>query len=104
MIFALVLFFDQETVRDRCIQLAAKLKLSAFSSPFETEALKKPIQVALALYFIFQLGFPLRHHLIEGDVMETSEGHYFAWRMKLSTYVIYELMLFAKDPNTGEMR
>ncbi|WP_194767211.1 HTTM domain-containing protein [Tamlana sp. I1] len=37
------------------------------------------------IYFIIQIGLPLRHHFIEGDVLWTEEGHRLSWRMMLRT-------------------
>jgi hypothetical protein len=35
------------------------------------------------IWFVIQLLLPLRHHLIEGDVNWTEEGHRMSWRMML---------------------
>ncbi|MBU2949904.1 HTTM domain-containing protein [Tamlana agarivorans] len=34
-------------------------------------------------YFIIQIGLPLRHHFIAGNVLWTEEGHRLSWRMML---------------------
>ena len=39
----------------------------------------------LAVYFLWQVYLPLRHHLYYGDVFWTEEGHRMAWRMMLRT-------------------
>lgn len=39
--------------------------------------------MATAAYLLFQLLFPLRHHLYGGDIGWHERGHYFAWRMML---------------------
>lgn len=57
---------------------------------------------ALALYFAIQLALPLRHHLIDGDVNWTEEGHRLAWRM-MSRAKAGTLRLEALDPATGEV-
>lgn len=36
-----------------------------------------------SIYFIFQIGLPLRHHFFQGDVLWTEEGHRLSWRMML---------------------
>ena len=41
--------------------------------------------VVLAIYFFFQLALPLRHHVIEDEVIWTEEGHRLSWRMMLRT-------------------
>jgi len=38
----------------------------------------------LVVFFIYNIFMPLRHWMIPGDVRWTSEGSYFAWRMKLN--------------------
>jgi hypothetical protein len=47
--------------------------------------LKTPLIVLFSIYFIIQIGLPLRHHFIEGDVLWTEEGHRLSWRMMLRT-------------------
>lgn len=44
---------------------------------------KTPLIIGLGLYFFVQIGLPLRHHFIEGDVLRTEEGHRLSWRMML---------------------
>ena len=45
-----------------------------------------PIWVSVfAVYFAFQFLLPLRHHLIEDNVLWTEEGHRMSWRMMLRT-------------------
>ena len=38
-----------------------------------------------SVYFIFQIGMPLRHWAIPDDVLWTEEGHRLSWRMMLRT-------------------
>ena len=56
-------------------------------------------KLALGFFFIFQLLFPLRHHLIPGHVDWTGQGHYFAWRMK-SYHKEVKVDLYAMDKTT----
>lgn len=44
---------------------------------------KKLLAVALPLYLLFQLLFPLRHYLYPGKVLWTEEGYRFSWRVML---------------------
>ena len=37
----------------------------------------------LLVYFIFQIGLPIRHWMIQDDVLWTEEGHRMSWRMML---------------------
>jgi len=39
--------------------------------------------ICSTLYFIFQIGLPLRHWAINDDVLWTEEGHRMSWRMML---------------------
>jgi len=39
----------------------------------------------LVIYFSIQIALPLRHHLIEDNVLWTEEGHRLSWRMMLRT-------------------
>ncbi|WP_067145005.1 HTTM domain-containing protein [Pseudotamlana agarivorans] len=46
----------------------------------------KPIfSTIFFIYFIIQIGLPLRHHFIASDVLWTEEGHRLSWRMMLRT-------------------
>ena len=55
----------------------------------------------LAVYFAWQIYLPLRHHLYDGDVLWTEEGHRMAWRMMLRSRwgnVTFKVV----DPATGK--
>ena len=59
------------------------------------------IKTGLVLLVAFHLLYPLRHHLLEGPVAWTEEGHRFAWRMMLrwkSGHGHFTIV----DPATGE--
>jgi len=45
--------------------------------------LKTPLILVFTIYFIIQIGLPLRHHFIKDDVLWTEEGHRLSWRMML---------------------
>jgi hypothetical protein len=55
----------------------------------------------LALWAAYQVGVPLRHFFIPGEVSWTEEGHRFAWHMKLRDKD-GEARFFARDPANGE--
>ncbi len=55
----------------------------------------------LVVYFIFQLLFPLRHYLIEGNPDWTGQASCFAWRMKSNAKLI-KLQFKAIDKKTGK--
>lgn len=60
------------------------------------------------VYFVFipflfiQVLLPLRHHLIEGDVLWTEEGHRLSWRMMLRERKGY-ITIKIKDNDSGSM-
>ncbi|MGV6830428.1 MAG: HTTM domain-containing protein [bacterium] len=48
-----------------------------------------------AIYFLFQIGLPLRHHFIQDNVLWTEEGHRLSWRMMLrskSGTIVYKII------------
>lgn len=57
--------------------------------PFYTEAAviipkyHKPFVAVFIIYFIIQVGLPLRHWFFKDDVLWTEEGHRLSWRMML---------------------
>lgn len=56
---------------------------------------KTPFMVILGLYFVVQVGLPLRHWFFEDDVLWTEEGHRLSWRMMLrskSGYTSYRVV------------
>lgn len=74
-----VFFFDPETIRRRFFPNKPRPE----ATPFVVPPHAGRILVVLAAYFAIQLALPLRHHLIEGDVLWTEEGHRLSWRMML---------------------
>lgn len=54
----------------------------------------------LFAWALVQLGVPVRHYLIPGEVSWTEEGHRFAWRMKLRDKR-GRVAFYAHDPATG---
>ncbi len=44
---------------------------------------QKAITVVISVWLIIQVGLPLRHWVIPGDVLWTEEGHRLSWRMML---------------------
>lgn len=61
---------------------------------------KKVLVTLFSLYFIFQVGLPLRHWFIEGNVLWTEEGHRLSWRMMLRSKS-GTVTVTVKDKNTG---
>ncbi len=60
-----------------------------------------PIKIMLSLLVAVHLLVPLRHHLFEGDVAWTEEGHRYAWRMMLRSKQGYGYFTI-KNTATGE--
>ena len=56
-----------------------------------------------SVYFIFQIGLPLRHWAIQDDVLWTEEGHRLSWRMMLRTKS-GTLTVRIEDKATGEKK
>lgn len=56
--------------------------------------------VAMALYVVFHIVWPLRHQLYPGEASWTEQGHFFAWRMMLrgKTAVV---RYYLTDPAVG---
>ncbi|MEP6261514.1 MAG: HTTM domain-containing protein [Gillisia sp.] len=44
---------------------------------------KKPLLIIFAVWFLVQIGLPVRHHFFEDNVLWTEEGHRLSWRMML---------------------
>ena len=59
------------------------------------------ILTALAVYLIFQIALPLRHHLFKGNVNWTEEGHRMSWRMMLRAKQ-GTVSFLIKDKNSGD--
>ncbi|MCO6493292.1 MAG: HTTM domain-containing protein [Phaeodactylibacter sp.] len=60
----------------------------------------RALRPALALYFVFQLLFPLRYLLYPGNVLWTEQGYRFAWRVMLLEKA-GQATFFVHDPETG---
>lgn len=93
LIFALLLLFTLSSQDDK----------STTHQQLQTASLAGPqthlVSAFLTVYLLFQVLIPLRHHLIEGDVAWTEEGHRFSWRMKLRSKKGVGYMLIT-DPAT----
>ena len=91
-------FFTSETIQKRF-----KLNKEIY---IENEWIKPkyntniPIGI-FVLYFVVQLGLPLRHWAIKDDVLWTEEGHRMSWRMMLRSKKGV-LKIYTLDKETGE--
>ena len=104
MVLALtVFFFDPDAVERRFRALFrgdahARASSNAAYETTSPSAGWRPVHTVLAIYFAVQIALPLRHHLIEGDVNWTSEGHRLSWRMMVHTKS-GQLRLRARTPD-----
>lgn len=62
---------------------------------------KNLIVGGLSIYFLFQIGLPLRHWFFKDDVLWTEEGHRLSWRMMLRSRT-GTLNVYVADKNDGE--
>ena len=73
-----VFFFPGKTF-DNTVGLVRE----AFQYPAPVLSKQRLVTILLSCYILWQLLTPFRHHLIEGDVLWTEEGHRMSWRMML---------------------
>jgi vitamin K-dependent gamma-carboxylase len=74
-------FFSSETVQKRFLPKKKLYTLGEVKVPKY-----KPLLIGIfSVYFIFQIGLPLRHWAFQDDVLWTEEGHRLSWRMMLRT-------------------
>lgn len=74
-------FFSSETIQKRF-----RLKKEIYEDNDIITPLYKYIPIGIfIMYFLFQIGLPLRHWAIPDDVLWTEEGHRMSWRMMLRT-------------------
>ncbi len=92
----MVFFFDPEGVRRRFFPGKPAFVRHELTLPAAAPA----IAWGMGLYLLLQLALPLRHHLIEGDVLWTEEGHRLSWRMMLRTRQ-GDLRFRVEDARTG---
>lgn len=64
---------------------------------------KNLIVGVFSIYFLFQLGLPLRHWSFKDDVLWTEEGHRLSWRMMLRSKS-GSLMVYVADKETGKRK
>lgn len=90
-------FFTPETIQ----KLFLKKKLFYNEADVIIPNYKKPLVVLFSMYFIIQIGLPLRHHFIEDNVLWTEEGHRLSWRMMLRCKS-GRIKFHAKNKTTGK--
>ncbi len=72
-------FFEPKTIRT----LFLKIKPLYDDKEVIVPNYKTPFLVVFTLYFLIQIGLPLRHWFFKDDVLWTEEGHRLSWRMML---------------------
>ncbi|MEC3905957.1 HTTM domain-containing protein [Tamlana sp. 2201CG12-4] len=92
-----VFFFPSEVIQNRFLKKKPHYSSGAVIVP----GLKTLWFIVFTVYFLFQIGLPLRHHFIEDNVLWTEEGHRLSWRMMLrskSGYATY----WVENKETGK--
>lgn len=64
----------------------AQLNLATLKTAFKNLFQPNAIGITYAAFFVFNLLFPLRFLLVEGNVAWHRQGYYFSWRMMLNNH------------------
>lgn len=72
-------FFTPETLRKQFLPKKILYKKNEIEVPKN----RNLIITLFSIYFLFQIGLPLRHWFFKDDVLWTEEGHRLSWRMML---------------------
>ena len=75
-----VFFFESKSIQRLFFPKKKNYEQQEISS---SKKYKKKYLAFFLIYFFFQIGLPLRHWFIKGDVLWTEEGHRLSWRMML---------------------
>ncbi len=92
-----VFFFPAETIRR--IFLPGKKPYTGHE--VRIPSYNRSLLIGLGLYFIVQITLPVRHFLIDDDVLWTEEGHRMSWRMMLRSRA-GTVKFLVKDKESGE--
>ena len=90
-------FFSSEILQRRFLP---KKKIYT-EGEIKVPAFRKGLIGFFAVYFIIQIGLPLRHWGFQDDVLWNEEGHRLAWRMMLRTKS-GRLTIYTQDKETGQ--
>ena len=91
-----VFFFSTKTIQ----KLFFKNKLFYDEAEVIVPKHKPFLVAAFGLYFLIQIGLPLRHWFIKDDVLWTEEAHRLSWRMMLrAKYGIAHFTVIDKETN-----
>jgi vitamin K-dependent gamma-carboxylase len=102
MICSTILFLEPEIPRKWLSSFLPNLKVPDKTVSDSKGRFQKPVLAFVSIYLVLQILLPLRHFLYTGNTMWTSEGHHFAWRMKLRSKRGCRIVFIAKNPATGE--
>lgn len=92
-------FFSPETLQRRFLPKKKLYTLGEVIIPKH-----KNVLIGLfSVYFLFQIGLPLRHWFFKDDVLWTEEGHRLSWRMMLRSKTGF-LTVWVSDKNKGEKK
>ncbi|GGE41500.1 HTTM domain-containing protein [Psychroflexus planctonicus] len=92
-------FFSAETINQNFLSQKPLYTKNEVKLPFVSKI--QVVQVFLIVWFVIQIGLPLRHRFIPNDVLWTEEGHRLSWRMMLrSKHGITKYKVI--DKKTGE--
>lgn len=90
-------FFSSETLRKRFLPK----KILYTENEVIVPRYRNLLLSILGIYFVFQIGLPLRHWFFKDDVLWTEEGHRLSWRMMLRSKS-GTLNIYVEDKNTGK--
>lgn len=90
-------FFSSETLQKRFLPKKTLYTAGEIIIPKHN----KLIITVFSIYFIFQIGLPLRHWFFKDDVLWTEEGHRLSWRMMLRSKG-GSLSVWVEDKATGK--
>ncbi len=99
-------FFTPETLRKRLLPgrwVSPEMKKGYTNGKVCVPKHKKLLIGALSIYFIIQIGLPLRHWFFQDDVLWTEEGHRLSWRMMLRSKS-GTLDVYVADKGNGERK
>jgi hypothetical protein len=96
MAFALF-FFSSEVLQKRFFLKKELYTLGEIRVP----KYKKLLIGVFSIYFLIQIGLPLRHWAFRDDVLWTEEGHRLSWRMMLRSKNGL-LIIYTEDKETNE--
>ena len=88
MIFSTIIFFNENTHHKILSIIKSILKPFLYKNKLTKESYnnKRSTQIlyVISIFFIFQILFPLRHHLYSGELLWKEEGYRFSWRVMVT--------------------